>query len=289
MMRRTWRRAAIPAVGVTTALLAGALVTSRSAQAFDINDWVIDHNRVTVNDKNESSDDEFYLAVISFRSTPGQAGSTSATYNGHLQEIELPNVHSNRPIPPGMGRSVFPNVTRVNAIAIGNGRLPELLGTITIAFESDATPFSTMDGYMRRVRDAARTEFADVIEPMDAASLVDVKSLGDQLRAAAANIKKAGNPSFLEKVGTWIGSVGDPDDKINSKFEMFAAVDDSAGDPTAFPPDPQELLHGLDINGQLQAAVGDDGMSGTLVDRDYALSYGGDKSNYTVDVAVHPG
>ena len=89
-------------------------------------------------------------ATIAFRTTPGKAGSTSAWFVGGLSEITDIDKGETHGIPDAMGRATFTNVVPRSFVDVASGTNPELIGTISVVFESDATPFSAMSAQMRR-------------------------------------------------------------------------------------------------------------------------------------------
>jgi hypothetical protein len=238
--------------------------------------WSIDANVLTSLDVQEegwlSDGDEFYIAQIGFRSTPGVPGSTSTWYQGGLTEITGLGDGSVRTIPDSMGRVTVPRVQSRGLGDILAGRNPEIVGSFSVAFESDLTSFSTINGMMTNLAGVARTEIAGLIEPLTLADLVNGQTISERLSATEKRIKSEAAPSTLDGILTFLGSLGDPDDLIAFKANVFVAVDSSLADT---------------VDSQLGMATADGGgMAGALRDRDYTHNFAGDGASYYVDYAV---
>jgi hypothetical protein len=238
--------------------------------------WLIDANVLTSLDVQEegwlSNGDEFYLAQIGFRSTPGRPGSTSTWYQGGLTELSGLGDGSVRTIPDGMGRVRVPSVTSRGFTDILQGRNPEIVGSFSVAFESDLTPFSTIDGLMADVAAGARTEIAALIEPLTLADLADGPGMAQRLAATQARIKAETAPSTLDAIRLFVGSLGDPDDIIAFKANVFVAVDGTLADV---------------VDAQLGMATADGGgIAGALRNRTYTHNFAGDGASYYVQYDV---
>ncbi len=213
-----------------TAVTAAAIGTSALAQvatpagATDTFTWSIDANTVQALVQQENHD-EVYVASIAFRTTPGVPGSTTATYHGHLSEINHVDVGETHAIPNSMGRVSFANVTRRSLSDVLAGHNPEVIGAISIFIESDLTPFGTIDRLMEDVADVAETEIAQVVEPLELADLTDGAAIADRLAVAADRIEESATPPLGRQLRIWLGSLGNPDDVIDFKVNVFVAVD----------------------------------------------------------------
>ena len=238
--------------------------------------WFVDANSLRVNDAQEegffSDGDEAYIAQIGFRSTPGRAGSTSAFYQGGLSEIDDLDDGETHTIPDAQGRVRFANVTTRSLTDVLQGRNPEVIGTLSVVFESDATPFSTINSIMSQVTASVRTEIAKVIEPLSLADLRDGSAISARLATAQRNIQASATPTTLQAIGIFLGSFGDPDDIVAFKANVFVAVDSSLAG-----------LIDTQIGMNIPSATG---IGGALRDRTYALGFAGDGANYTVNYRV---
>jgi hypothetical protein len=238
--------------------------------------WVIDADVLHSLDVQEegtfSDGDEFYIAQIGFRSTPGVPGSTSTFYQGGLSEITGLGDGSVRTIPDAMGRVTIPRVTSRSFSDILAGRNPEIIGSLSVVFESDSTPFSAINDMMSSLAGDARTELAALIEPLTLAQLADGNTISARLAETENRIKSEASPSTLDKIGLFLESFGDPDDVIAFKANVFVAVDSSLA---------------ATVDAQLGMAVTDGGgFAGALYDRGYTHNFAGDGASYYVDYAI---
>jgi hypothetical protein len=244
----------------------------------DTRTWAIDANSMNTANIQEDSwfsdGDEPYIAVIGFRSRFGTPGSTNAVFIGGLRELsggaddgDVLN------IPDSMGRVNFPSVTRLGLGEIAAGQNPEVVGTITVAMESDATPWSSMNSIFSNLASVARTEIANVIETT---TLLDVVSgatpLADRFEQAVQRIEAGTRMSTWEQLGLFLQSWADPDDKIAFRFSAFIAVDDT--------------LTALVDAEVAKVLPPDKGFGGGLSNRTASISFSGDGARYVVGFGV---
>ena len=254
----------------------GGVAAASSSAAMDAasGTWAIDANRHYADDVQErrvSGYDEFYIATVGFRSTPGVAGSTSAWFHGGLYEIDDIDPGEYHSIDDRMGRVEFTNVQQRGVFDALVGQNPELIGTFSVVFESDSTPFRLINGIMRDMASAAEQEIAALIEPLTLSSL-DVESLSEQFSAAGDRIRSSAMPSAGEKIRIALASLGDPDDVIDFKVNLFVAADSVLG-PIVGP--------------ALASAVpADTGVAGVLEPRTYSQRFSGDGARYDISFAV---
>jgi hypothetical protein len=279
-----FRRAGTAAL-LTAGLLAAAAASPAEARpaapqapTVDTRDWAIDANTMVTNDVQEESwysdGDEPYIAVIGFRSRFGTPGSTTAWFQGGLSELsggaEDGDVLN---IPDAQGRVTFPGVTRLGLGEILGGQNPELVGTITVAMESDATPWSSMRNIFNNLASVAGTEIAGVVETT---TLIDAvgnpQALADKFETAVANIEAGTRMSIWQQLGIFLLSWGDPDDRISYRFSAFVAVDDS--------------LTALVDQNIANVLPPDRGFGGGLANRTASIPFSGDGATYTVNYAV---
>ena len=250
--------------------------TTSTAAPSNTATWFIDANTLHVNDAQEeglfSDGDEAYVAQIGFRSTPGKAGSTSAFFQGGLSEIDDLDDGETHTIPDAQGRVRFANVTTRSLSDVLAGRNPEVIGTLSVVFESDATSFGTINNMMGQLAASARTEIAKVIEPLTLADLTNGSAISARLATAQRNIQASATPTTLQAIGIFLGSFGDPDDLVSFKANVFVAVDSS--------------LAGL-VDSQIGMNIpSSTGIGGALRDRSYSLGFAGDGANYSVGYRV---
>lgn len=263
--------AILPAAALATSLLFGA---ATPADAAITRTWVVDANRhyaVDVQERRITGGDEVYVASIAFRSTPGVAGSTRAWFHGGLSEITSVHAGDWHTIPDTMGRVPFTNVTERSGTDVQEGRNPEVLGTISIVVESDNTPFRLVNDMMHDIARATQKEIAPVVEPLTLADLTSAQ-LADQLAALAARIKAAAVPTVGRKIRIAFASLFDPDDLIQTKMNLFVAVDPDLADVV----DPRLA----------QIFPAGEGVAGALRARTYQQDFAGDGAHYRIEYAV---
>ena len=265
-------------LGAVVPTPSGAAPGAPDRPTVDTRDWVIDANTLTTSNIQEdgwfSDGDEPYIAVIGFRSRFGTPGSTNAVFRGGLRELSGGADDGDRlNIPDSMGRMGFPGVTRIGLGEIASGANPEVIGTITVAMESDATPWSSMNTIFTNLASVAKTEIANVIETT---TLLDVVSgatpLADRFEQAVQRIENGTRMSFWEELGLFLQSWADPDDKIDFGFSAFITVDDT--------------LTGLVDTEIAKVLPPDKGFGGGLSNRTATLPFSGDGATYRVAFAV---
>lgn len=244
-----------------------AAAAGGTAEVADTARWAIDANSLTSLDQQESKGDEVYVASIAFRSTPGAKDSTRTWFRGGLRDLDGVHKGETHPIPDSMGRVTFEGVSRVTAADVGAGRLPELIGTLTIVFESDRSPDNAIDSLLTGAAADLRPEVAGIVEPLSLTG-----DLNAQLAGMGDKIKDAVAPSVLEKVTLLVFSLFNPDDLIGGLVNVFAAVDDQLAAPV------DDLL-GRAIAPSL-------GVGGALRARTYSQTFTGKGAQYRLDFAV---
>jgi hypothetical protein len=215
--RRRWRVGAVLIVGVL--LAAGCSLTNAGLQG----------QTLTAIDAQEesffSNGDEPYVAVIQFRVTPGIAGSTQVRFLGNLAEIATHiDDGDSATIPAAMAATSFPNVLTAGLSDIIAGRSPEIVGAVTVAMESDASPWSAINGIMNDVTNELDAQLRAHIEPLSFSQILDPATAADRLAEAARRVEAAATPSFWRGVGIWFSSFGDPDDVIGFKVLFLVGV-----------------------------------------------------------------
>jgi hypothetical protein len=180
-----------------------------------------------------SNGDEPYIAVIGYRGTLGVRGSTSTWFQGGLRELR--GAVSSSPddddfclIPNSMGRTQFANVVRRSSTDLVKGRTPEIVGTVTIAFESDATKFTDISWRMWQAAFELRKQLDPIIGNVSLGGSMSGATLGQKLAGVIPAVKKAAKGSTYSRVATGLNSFGDPDDTIGYAVTGFVAVDDTA-------------------------------------------------------------
>jgi hypothetical protein len=238
--------------------------------------WAIDANRhyaSKIQERPVSGGDEFYIATVGFRSTPGMAGSTDAWFHGGLYEIDDIDRGEYHSINDRMGRVEFTNVTQRGVLDVLFGQNPELIGTFSILFESDSTPFRIINDMMRNMASTAEREIARLVEPLaiDPANF-DPNVLSDQFGTAAGRIRDEVVPSTREAIRIFLASAGDPDDFIDYKVNLFAAADAQVGSMVG--------------PALAEAVPADLGVAGVLEPREYSQRFSGDGARYDIFFSV---
>lgn len=266
--------AGLAAAGLTAGLAVGPVTPAHAA---DTQNWKIDANSlhsIVQQERNITGGDEVYVASITFRSTPGKVGSTSVSVAGDLGKINDVHQGDTRSISDSKGKVTFNNVTRRGLPDVLAGNNPEILGTMTFVFEDDLTSDNAIRNLLDDVATETRTQLAALIEPLTLPQLLDPAALGDKMAAAVTAIKNEVTPGVFGKIKLFLGSLGDPDDLIDQKLNVFVAVDDSLA-PTV----DQKL------GAVITPAVG---VGGALHSRGYTHRFSGDGATYDTTYAVAP-
>jgi hypothetical protein len=275
------------------ALLAGSMLTMgvvgqpSPASARDTLTWFIDANRMRVPDAQEESlfsdGDEPYAIIIAYRSRFGTPNSTFAVWGGDLRELSGgADDGANLAIPDAMGRYFFPGVTRVGAADVIAGQAPEIIGTITVAMESDATPWSAIRDISNRLTTVIRQEIATIVEGTTMADFVGAtmdparkQALADRVEAAVGRIQSRMTPSFWQALGLFLSSWTDPDDRIAFRMSAFATVDSTL---SSF------------VDAELARVLPPSlGVGGALTTRNITQRYAGDGATYDIESAIFSG
>ncbi len=149
---------------VLVAVLAMAAAACQSATVA-----VVEVEVVNGNDAAEFLDpgnpDEVYLATVTWRTRPGQAGSTTVST---IPIVGLgPVVPGNSvTVPAAAGSTTFANVSPLTLAAFNAGTVPELVGTITVAMDADNAQTSA-------IPDPAATPALDALSGLIQAEIVD--------------------------------------------------------------------------------------------------------------------
>lgn len=170
--------------------------------------------------------DEPYVAVIKWRVIPGTAGSASAEFIGNLQELGSGmDDGDSASIPAAMGAVDFTNVQSASlSQLLGQGLVPELVGTVMVVMESDLTPWGSINNLMNDVESALQTELVNIVEPLTIAQLTDPQVIADALATAAANVEAAVTPGVWDSILLFLGSLGNPDDLIDVGFTVWISA-----------------------------------------------------------------
>ncbi len=139
-----------------------------------------------------------------------------------------------RHIPANIGRVTFTDVTKFGFAEFTASRKgttdpalkPEVLGIVSLAFESDDTSWSTMHGIIDKAAPVVRAELEKIIaNEMTPLDKITAQQLTDKLKGSANQIKDAITPSLLNKIAVFLSSAGDPDDYIDYGITWFTNLD----------------------------------------------------------------
>lgn len=260
---RTRRRRRLGGIAVAAGLLVAATAC----------DATMDGQTLTAVDAQEeawySNGDEPYVAVISFRVIPGVPGSTQVQFLGNLQEIAQGiDDGDSATIPDAMALASYPDVQYANLQQIIGGTSPEIVGAVTVAMESDASPWSAINGIMNDVANELDTQLRTQIEPLSFLEIVDGDTAATRLEEAAEAIQAAAEPSFWRGVGIWFSSFGDPDDVISFKVLFNVAVSG-------------EDLQNI-VDERLGASLPPSVVGGALRNESFDVDYVGDGAHYRI-------
>jgi hypothetical protein len=217
MNHRFTKRARIAIAVAALGILASACEVSTAA------------TRLNVIDADEeaffSNGDEPYIAVIKWRVTPGTPGSTQVSLLTEVRDELATRMDDGDSvaIPASAGAVTFDNVTPVAFQQLLTGKIPELMGTVVIAMESDNSSWGAVNSIFRDVEAALRVELAAQIEPLTITDLTNQTAVANALSTAAANVEAAVKPSFFEAVALFFAAFGDPDDVVGIGFTVYVA------------------------------------------------------------------
>jgi hypothetical protein len=168
--------------------------------------------------------DEPYIVAVGFRSRIKTANSTSVSWKGHLAELaDSAKTGAKLAIPSAMGEIDFPNVDRLTKADLLAGKRPEILGSVVIAFESDATPFSEI----RKLINKLQGVLADQLKKLVEGGKINTSDPGPSIAAAVKEVQEAIRPTVWEGLKLWLSSWSDPDDLIGVQVRVWSGVDPS--------------------------------------------------------------
>jgi hypothetical protein len=225
----------------------------------EVTKWNIQLNRLRVRDAREdawSSDgDEPYFIMINFRSRFDTPGSTQVFTNRYQNDHWAEGIDSGgrKNIPKSMGLASFENVDilSINDILYG-GMNPEIMGSIVIAMESNATDWSDIRPYTRRIESSVTRELVDLIEN-NTIYEIDAGDVSDAINQVIADMQ----PSLEESLRIFMSSFFDPDRLIGMHTFLFVASEPIETSLPSFPNTTigflqrlEPLLPALDFRGE---------------------------------------
>jgi hypothetical protein len=232
--RRPTAALVVLATAVTTAtVLAGVVPAPAGARAAApaaprVTDWVIDADTLHVRNADEDScyiptpfgcaaesdGDEPIVAVIAFRTRVGMAGTTRAWRLAEASEL-CTGARQGRTcqIADSAGRAVFHdvNITDINSH-------PELIGTLQVVFENDATPLREMNSRL--------AELVTIVqEELDAAARDATSLSADAFANIGQRVQDRTEVSWWRDLATWLASRTDPTDRVDYRINAYLAID----------------------------------------------------------------
>jgi hypothetical protein len=184
-----------------------------------------------------SDGDEPYLMIFPFRVTVATYGTAEVSWGGALFEID-DHVYDGDllTIPDSMGRITLPSVERVEADSYFAGQrmwlphdMPEAVGAVIVAMESDASSWSQVDSLAEDVRDAIEVALQDHVEDLDLTELISAQDpeawIQSRANAAMADVTDAVVPTGWDAFSYWASSYTDPDDLIDVQVVFHLAGD----------------------------------------------------------------
>ena len=198
-------------------------------------DWDINLSRLRVSDAQEdgwfSDGDEPYFIIVNFRSRFNTPNSTATWNNGYNDDDWANGIGAGKEknIHFSMGYSLFADVQRISLQNILAGTMPEILGSLVIAMESDSSPWGTIGDMVDDLRDAIEGELEQLVEDGG----LNLLNPGPDIAESLKDIRDSIVPDFWESVGMVIEAGGDPDDIIGFHLFLFAAVNNTV--PINFP------------------------------------------------------
>jgi hypothetical protein len=104
--------------------------------------------------------------------------------------------------------------------------VPELIGTVTLVFESDLTRKAKVEKLFTEAAGEIEPILAGAFENASVADLLVEGALEDLLDQLIEDITEAVELTVGQKLLLFVGALGDPDDPIDRKINVFFAVDD---------------------------------------------------------------
>lgn len=240
--RGWWRSLVVPCLAVVTGVTLPAALEAANRHDPLPDHWQLQLKTLQIIIASENSligdGDEPYLAVIGFKSTLGQAGSTRTFWSRNLRELGSGMDRGDTAaIPSDMGLVDFGATDGVYGPWAGQGQPNNttLLGAVVVALESDNTPFSVMESVFDDVEDAIGEFLVANVEKEPSPNLLsDPETRDAKIRELRCELE-----SKVSDKAAWIfaSSTGDPDDFVKMQTFMYLAgfqdLCDNAQDPDA--------------------------------------------------------
>jgi len=169
--------------------------------------------------------DEPYFVFFGLRSRFHILDSSRIFWSGYINDHWAKGTRdgSSRNIPAHMGLLTFPDVNLVSNTQLLSGLLPEVIGVVGIAMESDATASSTVMKLMRKVHDAIHAEADKLIERAEIRMDDPHPDIVRSIIALQDNLTL----KTREEIKSFIGSHNFTDDLISVQARICVAGDKS--------------------------------------------------------------
>ncbi len=187
--------------------------------------WTLDIDRIRLNRTDDGGGDEPYFIVIGFRARLNTHDSAETFWNGSLREqgSDL-RAGSETGISDAIGRLTITGVRRMTRDEFDAGQLPEVIGWVVVAMESDAMPFEEVrDMIHREIRPRIVRELNTAVGRRWIETIGNVEAAKNDIeRRVTAGL----TPGFAESLRLGLASFGDPDDILNIHTFAFVCVDE---------------------------------------------------------------
>jgi hypothetical protein len=169
--------------------------------------------------------DEPYFIFFGFRSRFRVLDSTRVFWSGYLDDqwARGSRKGSSRNIPREMGIVTFENVLPVSEGQLVRGVLPEVIGVVGIAMESDGTRFETIHAVMRDVQHAIFEEVHSLIEE----GTIQMDDPCPGIIQSLTTLQKRLNMSPRESLEAFPASRAKTDDLVGIQARLYLAGDDT--------------------------------------------------------------
>lgn len=167
--------------------------------------------------------DEPYFVFFGLRSRFGVPDSTRVFWSGYLNDHWARGSHdgSSRNIPRQMGILTFPEVMPVNNLQLLGGSLPEVIGVVGIAMESDGTEFEVFRNVMRHVHDAIHEAVGRQVEETE----IKMDDPYLDIINAVTSLQDRLNMTTREKINSLLNKRFKTDDLIAAQARICLAGD----------------------------------------------------------------
>lgn len=167
--------------------------------------------------------DEPYFIFFGFRSRFRVLDSTRVFWSGYLNDqwARGSRKGSSRNIPREMGIVSFDRVLPVSDVQLMRGVLPEVIGVVGIAMESDGTQFERIHEVMRDVQHAIFVEVHSLVEE----GTVKMDDPGPDIIRSLTTLQDRLNMSTRESLASFLTSRSKTDDLVGIQSRLYLAGD----------------------------------------------------------------